>query len=1572
MNFFKSKNVKIFPCYSRGYFDSADQDGNTRILFDPEARLITETNFANIYGNVLGRRSYIVEVNEGDQEGKGKITKVVIQGYYFELTDFAFAENQILHIKLTPSTLVAASDDESERITYSLASLAEGVICLDVKGEALSYSDDDNKSAFFCTAIGYTSEAEGEVEEEGYYSLAYNGALRLDLQGETFIEDLCTHAVSTNNPHRVTAAQVELGNVENKSTATIKSEFTGEIAEDNTGFVTGGAVYAADKTLEGMISNLEVRLGGVTNVMNFRGAVTNFTDVKNPAEGDVITFSAELKDGDAVVAKARSEWVYDNKEWVEIGTADASDAAIVVLQNRMTEAEEAIDDLEAEFAAKGRVTAIEAAVELINDNEDGILAQANAYADGLAGNYDAAGAAADAASEVIGTSTDPKTADTIYGAKNYADAQDTVLKTTIEGTSTDASSDKTIAGAKKCAEEKASAAETNAKTAVIGASTDDKNAETIYGAKAFATDAVGQAKLALVGGDTDTTCAQTIKGAKDYADSLARNYDQAGSAANAEQNAKDYAKGYADSLAVNYDSSGAAEGVKTELLGDADKDDIDSATITGAKKYADSLAKTLYGDTVPSSGALTLSSLKGLIDNLGGFTSGTDTPQIQNLAAETLARIAADTTLENAIGAPKNDEEEKAATGLYKYIDDTLQIEAANLLGTSGDNSEQITLYGVKKYFIEQLGTPSTSSSSEEGDTVTAASGVYANIEAFDDEVLELATAYADKIDEELTARINGIVGISGEGSTPVTSLVEEQQLREAADKAILEKIGTEATPGEGTSGENGYVAPTPSTGLYLLIDSAIANSNTENLKLESKLVGDAINDDKDDLTIHGLRKRIDDKVASIGKIANTAITVDNTTDPTIPKIGLSINETDPGNVALFQTDAGLSATIDLGAYKTDTDNEGKYKQLQTAVGAVATEKNVFIEKIAQDTQGVITTYTKAVDFSDYRTAADQDFIDATFKTKQTAVNKTGSNTQTITTVTQNENGEIEVVYSDIAFPVQTNYAVTYSNEDVAATETTVACKRHTLTQNGQTVCTIDIPRDLVIKSGSVDKENNELVLVLVNDQEIRVDVSHLIEYVTGGATDTITVSVDPTTFEATATINDASIKHTKFHADVNTYVDGRIDDKINELDVQDITGFGVGKTLASLTEADGKISAAFQDIAITTEQVTDISTKYKQLQAAVVDPTTNGTAVSFIDTISQDAQGKITVTKKTVDFSSINTELDKKIESVTIDSPADYQVQLTVDSVKGEAVEVQGIAALAERIGDIEDSKVTGGTASDGVITININNDFVATATINDKTITYAKFAEDVNTYVDNRIGAKAKLKQTAYSEAGNTKKTITSVTQDENGEIKVTYEDINFSSHNHNSSEITDFSNAVAATEVNTAKSAKSAECANKVACALTIKTSAEEEADVVSFDGSKACTIDISHVAQVASEINKLTGDDTVEGSVANIVKTAIEDALIPKGIYAVAFDANGGKGYMQPQVVVGSRYILPVPSSTLEAPDDTMQFIGWRVGEQLYDPDTTYELPDNTILKAEWGTEGHGGEMSWPDTEQEPEA
>lgn len=51
-----------------------------------------------------------------------------------------------------------------------------------------------------------------------------------------------------------------------------------------------------------------------------------------------------------------------------------------------------------------------------------------------------------------------------------------------------------------------------------------------------------------------------------------------------------------------------------------------------------------------------------------------------------------------------------------------------------------------------------------------------------------------------------------------------------------------------------------------------------------------------------------------------------------------------------------------------------------------------------------------------------------------------------------------------------------------------------------------------------------------------------------------------------------------------------------------------------------------------------DLIDSFKMIQSAVSDPAASGTSITFIATISQDANGQITVTKKTVNFSGYQT----------------------------------------------------------------------------------------------------------------------------------------------------------------------------------------------------------------------------------------------------------------------------------------------------------------------------------------------
>ena len=127
------------------------------------------------------------------------------------------------------------------------------------------------------------------------------------------------------------------------------------------------------------------------------------------------------------------------------------------------------------------------------------------------------------------------------------------------------------------------------------------------------------------------------------------------------------------------------------------------------------------------------------------------------------------------------------------------------------------------------------------------------------------------------------------------------------------------------------------------------------------------------------------------------------------------------------------------------------------------------------------------------------------------------------------------------AIPAQTDYSVT-------VTESTPEgyAKSYAFTQCGKSIATINIPKDMVVSSGSVvtDPEGQpagtyiKLVLANSDNSELFINVGDLIEYVTGGtATDgMITVSVDAN-HVATATINDGTVTLAKLETSIQTAI---------------------------------------------------------------------------------------------------------------------------------------------------------------------------------------------------------------------------------------------------------------------------------------------------------------------------------------------------------------------------------------------------------------------------------------------------
>lgn len=128
---------------------------------------------------------------------------------------------------------------------------------------------------------------------------------------------------------------------------------------------------------------------------------------------------------------------------------------------------------------------------------------------------------------------------------------------------------------------------------------------------------------------------------------------------------------------------------------------------------------------------------------------------------------------------------------------------------------------------------------------------------------------------------------------------------------------------------------------------------------------------------------------------------------------------------------------------------------------------------------------------------------------------------------------DVAIEVPKVVIPEQTDYTVTCEDSDHEATDDAPAFKRHTLKQLGKTVCTIDIPKELVVEEGKV-KEVTEadkpytgaavgdkyIELKIANQAEpLYIPAKDLVEYINVEDTATVNLILDET-HKLTADVN--------------------------------------------------------------------------------------------------------------------------------------------------------------------------------------------------------------------------------------------------------------------------------------------------------------------------------------------------------------------------------------------------------------------------------------------------------------------
>ena len=188
--------------------------------------------------------------------------------------------------------------------------------------------------------LGTSSDAAGAATVAG----ANKAAAAAKEYAEGVQTNLTTHENKKDNPHGVTKAQVGLGDVENKSTATIKTEFTADaIADGKTGFTTGNLVYDYIQALRGgytgtlqglseatgtVSTNLNTHVNSKNNPHGVTKGQVGLGNVDNTSDADKPVSTAQAQ----AITNAKNELLGDSNSAAGSATISGANKAAAAAQ----------------------------------------------------------------------------------------------------------------------------------------------------------------------------------------------------------------------------------------------------------------------------------------------------------------------------------------------------------------------------------------------------------------------------------------------------------------------------------------------------------------------------------------------------------------------------------------------------------------------------------------------------------------------------------------------------------------------------------------------------------------------------------------------------------------------------------------------------------------------------------------------------------------------------------------------------------------------------------------------------------------------------------------------------------------------------------------------------------------------------------------------------------------------------------------------------------------------------------------------------------------------------------------
>ena len=514
----------------------------------------------------------------------------------------------------------------------------------------------------------------------------------------------------------------------------------------------------------------------------------------------------------------------------------------------------------------------------------------------------------------------------------------------------------------------------------------------------------------------------------------------------------------------------------------------------------------------------------------------------------------------------------------------------AELLGAEADDSTKETIRGARKLAEDSaasaLADAKTYVGTEIGklkvdDTAVEKQFVSAVSEAGGKITVERRALVADDVPELGISKISGLQG------------------------ALDAKQDTVSFDGEYSATNKAATVNTVNSAVAAVVSNGADKAADDTIK-GAKLYAD----EKAAATLSGAKEYADSIVTGTGGITARVEALEGKVD--VAKVSTAIATAKDEAIAAAATEAATKDT----ALKTAILGEKGYAQTVKSAYELATSKATIADVEAKD----YATKTEAQGYADAKDAA----IAEAKKAGTDAMAKIG-------TIPEGATATTAIGYVDekiAAIPAQVDYSVTCDTSTPAG-----VAKRYVLSQKGSAIATIDIPSDMVVKSGTVETKaeagvwgvaGTYLVLTLANatSDKVYINVSDLIEYVTGAeATDGIITTAVDANHVLTATIGDGTITKAKLADAVQTSL-GKADSALQAAALE---------PYAKTADIEaGYVAKNGTDRLMTADEGTKLAGIAKGAQANVIEAVkVGGTALA--------------ITEKAVDITEISTDLLKQ-----------------------------------------------------------------------------------------------------------------------------------------------------------------------------------------------------------------------------------------------------------------------------------------------------------------------------------------